>query len=98
MGRFRPVLFYKEVHMNIKKGGVRRITSKKLFESKFKKLGYVVVDEPKEEPKEEIEEEEIEKDEPKEEINLEEYDKGRGWYEYEGKSYRKDDLIELLGE
>jgi hypothetical protein len=92
MGRFRPVLFYKEVHMNIKKGGVRRIKSKKLFESKFKKLGYVVVDGPKEEPKEEIEEE------PKEEINLEEYDKGRGWYEYEGKSYRKDDLIELLGE
>lgn len=32
--------------MKIKKGGVRRVTSKKLFETKFKKLGYVKVDEP----------------------------------------------------
>lgn len=29
-------------------------------------------------------------------IDLEQYFKGGGWYEYQGKSYRKADLLEVL--
>lgn len=31
------------------------------------------------------------------EIDIEQYKKGGGWYEYKGETYRKHDLLELLG-
>jgi len=75
--------------IRIKKGGVVRITTEKAFKDKFKGQGYVIVEEQEQKP--------LEVDtEP--EKDIEDYSKGNGWYEYEGKSYRKADLIEMLGE
>lgn len=73
----------------IKKGGVVRITTEKAYKDKFKGLGYAVVEHEETKPLE---------DHTEPESDIEEYYKGRGWYEYEGKSYRKADLIEKLGE
>ncbi len=80
--------------MRIKKGGVRRSSTKKLFESKFKKLGYVIMEEPKEEIK----------DEPKEdeEVNLDEL----SYRDLQGlaqdndiqANQKKEELIKLLSE
>ena len=66
--------------MKINKSGINRSCTKKEYNDKFKSLGYEVVSE-------------IEEETP---IDLENYSKGGGWYEYEGKSYRKDDLLEVI--
>ncbi len=69
--------------ITIKKGGAVRICTQKAFNDKFKGQGYAVVEEVKEKPLEAI-------------VELESYSKGGGWYEHEGKSYRKADLLEKL--
>lgn len=68
--------------MKIKRGGVRRNCTKEKYRNKFKRLGYEIV------------ESETDK---KEMINIEQYHTGYGWYEYEGKSYRKTELKKKLG-
>ena len=68
--------------MRIKKGGINRNCTKKEYNDKFKSLGYEIVEEVAE-----VEETLI---------DIEQYSKGGGWYEYEGKSYRKDDLLEVI--
>lgn len=40
---------------------------------------------------------EIEVEAEEKEIDIEQYKKGGGWYEYKGETYRKNDLLELLG-
>lgn len=69
--------------MKIKRKGIVRITTKEKFNRLFKSQGYIEA---------EADDIEVEAD------DIEKYSKGGGWYEYEGKSYRKDKLIEKLGE
>jgi len=71
--------------MKIKKGGVLRICSEKDYNNKFKKVGYAVIPEEIKKPL-------------KDDIGIEEYHKGGGWYEYDGETYRKADLLEKLAE
>jgi hypothetical protein len=68
--------------MLIKRQGITRICSESDYKRKFKSLGFEIVEQETEDK----------------EMDVEDYHTGRGWYEYEGKKYRKDDLIELLGE
>ena len=65
----------------------------KELSTKANKIGKSLIEPIKEEKEEgDAKVEEVEK----EPINIEEYHTGYGWYEYEGKKYRKDDLIKLL--
>lgn len=80
--------------ITIKKGGVQRKCSESDYKIKYKSLGYVLIDEivpsvvPDPVPN-------IPDPVP---VDIEQYSKGGGWYLYEGKSYRKADLIKKLGE
>lgn len=71
--------------ISIKKGGVIRICTEKAFRDKFKGQGYEIV--------KEVETKPLEVDT---EPDIEQYFKGHGWYEYEGKSYRKSDLLDVI--
>lgn len=70
--------------IKIKRDGIVRACTLKQYEDKFKRLGYEIIDKPK-------------KDTPKV-IDVEKYFKGGGWYEYQGESYRKAELLEKLGD
>jgi hypothetical protein len=71
--------------MRIKKGGVRRECTEREYNTKFKRLGYSIIPEEVKKPL-------------KPKINVDEYHKGGGWYEYDGETYRKADLLEKLAE
>ena len=82
--------------MKINKSGINRICTKKEYNDKFKSLGYVVIEEFKEIEKDMSAEDMKIIQEISDGISIEDYSKGGGWYEYEGKSYRKDDLLEVI--
>lgn len=65
--------------MRIKKRGAYRTCTEREYLKKFKPLGYVTIEE------------------LKEEIDISEYHKGAGWYDYEGETMRKAELLEKLG-
>lgn len=71
--------------MRIKRGGAYRNVSESDYKKHFKSLGYMVVEEPLNEP-------------PDKPLDISIYDVGNGWYEYEGKKYRKGALLDILGE